>query len=237
LRNIFFIFVLVLLFFSGIYMFLINFFWFNLDRIQMSGDSNLTINDVTRLSPMYLGTNIFRINTGKLENDIKKDLTLSRVRVMRKLPDKIEISLQRKKPVLLINLDQLYGLTQDKEIIPLENFNRGWDIPILSGVHLKSINFYREMDIPEIQRAIDFYQAVREVNSTFMERISELDLSNSDNLILYLLPSGLKAIMGASDYKRRIARLMAILEMEEDLKKLSCVDLRFENQGVVKTKG
>jgi cell division protein FtsQ len=215
---------------------LINFFWFDLKQIEITGDSNLTLNDITRLSPVYLGTNIFKINTEKLENDIKKDLTLSRVRVIRKLPDKIKIILQRKKPVLLINLDQLYGLTLEKEIIPLKDINRKWDIPILSGVQLKSINFYRKVDLPEINRAIDLYRAVQEVDSKFLDRISELDLSNRHNLVLYLLPSGVKVMLGSGDYKCRIARLMAILKTEEDYNNLSWVDLRFENQGVVKTK-
>jgi cell division protein FtsQ len=236
LRNTFFILILLFLFFSGIYLFLINFFWFNLDLIEISGDSNLTLNDITQLTPLYLGTNIFKINTEKLENNIKKDLTLSQVRVMRKLPDKIKIILQRKKPALLVNLDQLYGLTLEKEIIPLKDINRKWDIPILSGVHLKSINFYREVNVPEINKAVDLYRAVQEVDSKFLDRISELDLSNRHNLVLYLLPSGVRVMLGSGDYKRRIARLMAILKMEDDYKKLSWVDLRFENQGVVKTK-
>lgn len=236
MRDTLFILILILLFFIGIYLFLINFFWFDLKRIEISGDSSLTLNDVTRLSPVYLGTNIFKINTKKLENEIKKDLTLSRVRVIRKLPDKIKIILQRKRPVLLVNLDQLYGLTVEKEIIPLKNISRRWDIPILSGVHLKSINFYRKLDLPEINRAVDLYKAVQEVDSTFLDRISELDLSNQQNLVLYLLPSGVKVMLGSGYYKHRIARLMAILKTEDDYKNLSWVDLRFENQGVVKTK-
>jgi len=215
---------------------LINFLWFNLDQIEISGDSDLTLNDVTQLSPVYLGTNIFRINTRKLENDIKKDLTLSEVRVKRELPDKLVIRLYRKKPILLINLDQLYGLTQGGEIIPLKEHNRGWDIPILSGVHLKSINFYRQVDVPSIHKGVDLYQAVQEMDSTFLDKISELDLSNPDNLILYLLPNGVKVMLGSGDYKRRIARLMAILKMEHDYQNLIWVDLRFQNQGVVKTK-
>jgi hypothetical protein len=43
-------------------------------------------------------------------------------------------------------------------------------------------------------------------------------------------------MLGSGDYNRRIARLMAILKTEDDYKNLSWVDLRFENQGVVKTK-
>ena len=237
MRNILITLILALLFFSGIYLFLVNFFWFNLEQLEITGDSDLTLNDVTRLAPVYLGTNIFKIDTRKLENDIKKDLTLSEVRVKRKLPDEIEISLYKKKPVLLVNLDQLYGLTQGREIIPLKDHNQRWDIPILSGVHLKSIDFYREVDDPGIRKVVDLYQTVQEMDSTFLDKISELDLSNPDNIVLYLLPSGVKVMLGSGDYKRRVARLMAILKMEHDYQNLIWVDLRFENQGVVKTIG
>jgi cell division protein FtsQ len=235
-RNFSIVFVLLVLFFAGVWMFLINFPWFNLRVINISGDSDLTLNEVTRLSPIFLGTNILRIDTRKVENDIKKNLTLSQVKVKRRFPDKIEIKLQRKSPIFLINLDQLYGLTQNKEIIPLKGFGSMLDLPILSGVYLGCINFYREVDIPEIQRAIEFYHATLDVDSTFLSKISELDLSFSDNLVLHLLPSGLRIMMGSEDYRRKIARLMAILEVESKLEQISWVDLRFENQGIVKNK-
>lgn len=236
MRNIFSILVLLVLFFTGVHLFLINFPWFNINKIVLSGDSDLTLNEVVKLSPILLGTNIFSINTRRIENDIKTDLTLSQVKVTRKLSDKIMIQLKRKKPIFLINLDQLYGLTQKKQIIPLEGFRSGLDLPILSGIYLGSINFYREVNIPEIRMAVDFYQATLDVDSTFLDEISELDFSSPESLILYLFPSGLRVMIGSGDYRRRIARLITILKMEDDLKNLSWVDLRFKNQAIVKNK-
>lgn len=236
MRNIFVILILPVLFFAGTCLFLTSALWFNLNEIVLSGDGNLSLNEVIKLSPIVLGTNIFRIDTGKIENDIKEDLTLSWVKVTRKLPDKIEIQLQRKKPIFLINLDRLYGLTRGKEIIPLKGSNGKLNLPILSGIYLNRINFYREVDTPEIQRAVDFYQAVLEADSTFLDKISELNLSSQENLVLYLLPSGLRVMMGKDHYKSRIARLMAILETEDDLERFSWVDLRFKNQGIVRNK-
>jgi cell division septal protein FtsQ len=228
--------VLLLLFFAGIYLFFINSPWFSLKRIELSGDAGLSLNEVSELTPVLLGTNIFGLDAQKIENGIREDLNISRVRLMRKFPNSINIELQRKKPVFLINLDQLYGLTGEKEIIPLEGLKGRLDLPILSGVSLGRINFYQEVDIPQIRKVIEFYQAILDVDSAFLGKISELDFSFPGNLILYLFPSGLRVAMGSGDYKRRIARLMEVLEREEDLKNLSWIDLRFENQAVVKNK-
>lgn len=234
MRDILLISVLLLLFLAGVYLFLINFPGFNLKRIEVSGDTGLSLNQVLELTPVILGTNIFRLDARKIENGIRKDLSVSGVRLMRKFPDGINLELKRKKPIFSINLDQLYGLTKDKEIIPLEGLNGRLDLPILSGVSLARINFYQEVDIPEIQQVIEFHQAILDVDSAFLGKISELDFSLPENLILYLFPSGLRVAMGSGDYKRRIARLTEVLKRETDLKKLSRIDLRFENQAVVK---
>lgn len=228
--------VLLVLFLTGIYLFLISCRWFDLREIEISGDTDLTLNEVIELTPVLLGTNVFRLDARKIENGIRKDLRLSHAKVIRKLPNKIKIELQKKRPIFLINLDQLYGLTRTKEIIPSEGQNQKLDLPILSGVSLGQINFYRETDIPEIRKAIDFYQTAVALDSTFLGKISELDLSHPDNLILYLLPSGLRVVMGAGDYGQRLARLIEVLKVEQDLERLSWIDLRFKNQAIVKSR-
>lgn len=228
--------VLLVLFLTGTYLFLISCRWFGLRQIEISGDTDLTLNEVIELTPVLLGTNVFRLDARKIEHGIRKDLKVSQAKVIRKFPNKIKIELQRKRPIFLINLDQLYGLTKTKEIIPSEGQDQRLDLPILSGVSLGQINFYRETDIPEIQKAIDFYQTTVALDSNFLGKISELDLSHPDNLILYLLPSGLRVVMGSGDYGQRLARLSEVLKVEQDLEKLSWIDLRFQNQAVVKSR-
>ena len=236
MRHIVAIAVLLMLFFAGTYVFLMSCSWFNLKEIEISGDTGLTLEEVTRLSPVLLGTNIFALDTRTIENDLKRESRLSEVKVIRELPDKINIRLLRKRPILLINLDRLYGLTKNKEIIPLQGLNQEVDLPILSGISVNRIDFYRETDIPELRKALDFYQTVLALDSTFLGKISELDLSLAGNLVLYLLPSGLRVVMGAGEYQPRLARLMEVLKMEPDLEKLSLIDLRFENQAIVKNR-
>jgi cell division protein FtsQ len=228
--------LLLVLFLTGMYLFLISCRWFGLTEIEISGDTDLTLNEVTELTPVLLGTSVFRLDAQKIENGIRKDLRLSQAKVIRKFPNKIKIKLQRKRPIFLINLDQLYGLTKTKEIIPSEAQNQRLDLPILSGVSVGQINFYQETDIPEIQKAIDFYQTAVTLDSTFLGKISELDLSHPDNLILYLLPSGLRVVMGSGDYAQRLARLIEVLKVEQDLERLSWIDLRFHNQAIVKSR-
>jgi len=228
--------VLLVLFFTGAYLFLIGCSWFNLKGIEISGDTGLTLEEVTKLSPVLLGTNIYALDAQRIQSDLSMDLRVSQVKVIREFPNRINIRLLRKKPIFLINLDQLYGLTKTKEIIPLEGLNQEVDLPILSGVSVNRIDFYRETDIPEIKKAIDFYQTILAVDSSFLGKISELDVSHPDNLILHLLPSGLRVVMGAGEYQPRLARLMEVLKMEPDLEKLSLIDLRFENQAVVKNR-
>ena len=219
-------------------------------RIDIEGNHKVSEEEILEKAKMELGTNIFRMELGRIEDCIREDERIKDVWVKRKLPNRILIEVEEKKPALWINLpDGLYGLSQDQEIIPLEEEDFDRDLPIVGGLVSLSVFGKQDQSVRPYTRwpnmkakfILDFYNTVLEEDLSFMEIISEISLCDQTNLILYLIPWGTQVNMGKGSLKKKLKRVKAILSQdpefghyEEKAEHLACIDLRFKDQVVLR---
>lgn len=189
-------FILVL---SGIYMFMYYSPRFNLTQIDIQGNRKIDEKEILERTGIKMGANIFSLDLGKIEQQIREDKRIKDVWVKRKLPQAILIEVEEKKSALWVNLpDGLYGLSEDQEIIPLEKEDFQHDFPVVTG--LVSSSFLGNENLSQrpyewwpnrkVKSALEFYRALLEGDSSFMESISEISLADESNLIFYLIPYG-----------------------------------------------
>lgn len=230
--------ILFVLILCGTYIFVSHSPKFNLTGIDIQGNHKVSEKEILEKAPMKLGTNIFRVNLRKVEDHLRGDNRIKEVQVKRALPDRIVIEVEEKKPALWINLPEgLFGLSQDQEIIPLNEEELVHDLPIVTGLSSSSIFDYENRRVKSYQRwpetkaklALDFYKSLLEEDSSLTEIISEISLDEEGNLVLYLIPLGTQVNMGKGGFKKKVQRLKAILPHEEKGKNLACIDLRFKD--------
>lgn len=221
------------LLFIGGYLFLTNSPLFELKSIVLKGDFYKDTNDLNKLFTFFMGENIFKIPLKDIEKMIKGDPKISEVKIEKRLPSELMVYVFRKKPVFLVNLDNIYGFTEKREIIPLFAKDESYRYPIITGLGLSSFNFYRQINTQKTNLSTDIYHAIKEVDSTFFSMISEINLRDLDNPVLYLFPYGVKVMLGTGDYPIKIKRLKSILALE-NLKDVKTIDLRFKDQALVK---
>lgn len=216
---------------------------FNLTRIQIEGNHKVSEKEILEKTQIELGTNIFRMDLARIEGCIREDDRIKEVWVKRKLPDRISIEVEEKKPALWINLpDRLYGLSEDQEIIPLEEEDFDRDLPVVGGLvslsvfgkQNQSVMPYKRWPNRKAKFALDFYNTLLDEDSSFSEIISEINLCDETNLILYLIPRGTEVNMGKGGLEKKLKRLKAILHYEEKAENLACIDLRFKDQVVLR---
>lgn len=227
----------------GIYIFVSHSPRFNLARIYIQGNHKVSEKEIKEKAQIELGTNIFRMNLGMIENLVREDKRIKEVWAKRILPNQILIEVEEKKPALWINLpDGLFGLSQNQEIIPLEEEDFDQDLPIVTGLtslsdfgkeNLKAKS-YEWWPNKKAKLALDFYRILSEQDSSFMELISEISLSDESNLVFYLIPYGTRVNMGKGNLKKKLKRLKAFLDYEGKTEDLVGLDLRFKDQVVVK---
>lgn len=234
------VFILVL---SGIYMFMYYSPRFNLTQIDIQGNRKIDEKEILERTGIKMGANIFSLDLGKIEQLVREDKRIKDVWVKRKLPQAILIEVEEKRPALWINLPEgLYGLSKDQEIIPLEKEDFQHDFPVVTGLVSPSVlgnenlsqRPYEWWPNRKVKSALEFYRALLEGDSSFMESISEISLADENNLIFYLIPYGTQVNMGKGNFKKKIGRVKSLLEYERRREALIGIDLRFKDQVVVK---
>lgn len=241
--NAFFASILFILAVCGMYIFISHSSRFCVKRIHVQGNRRASEKEILEKAKIELGTNIFRMDLGKIHDQVKEDERIKEVWVKRRLPDLLLIEVEEKKPALWINLPEgLYGLSQDQEIIPLEEEKPHPDLPIVSGLSSPSASGRRSRGIVPYRRwpnvkaklALDFCDTVSEEDTSFEQIISEINLQDEDNLVLYLNPGAIRVNMGKGSFKTKWKRLKAILSYQEKTGQLTCLDLRFKDQVVLR---
>ena len=227
----------------GTYIFVSHSPRFDLARIYIQGNHKVSEKEIKEKAKIELGTNIFRMNLGMIENLVREDKRIKEVWAKRILPNQLLIEVEEKKPALWINLpDGLFGLSQDQEIIPLEEEDFGHDLPVVTGLtfqpdfgkkNLKA-KPYEWWPNRKAKLALDFYKILSEQDSSFMKLISEISLSDESNLVFYLIPYGTQVNMGKGSFKKKLKRVKAFLDYEGKTEDLAGLDLRFKDQVVVK---
>ncbi len=239
----FFVSILFVLTSCGTYIFMSHSSRFNLTQIDIEGNHKVSEEEILEKAKIKLGANIFRTDLGRIEGRIREDDRIKDVWVKRKLPNRVLIEVEEKKPALWINLpDGLYGLSQNQEIIPLEEEDFDRDLPIVGGLASPSVFGKQNQSVMPYKRwpnmkakfALDFYNTLLDEDSSFSEIISEISLCDETNLVLYLIPRGTQVNMGKGGLEKKLKRLKAILHYEEKAEHLACIDLRFKDQVVLR---
>jgi cell division protein FtsQ len=233
--------ILLVLMSSGTYIYVSHSSRFNLAQIDIQGNHKIGETEILEKAQIKLGPNIFRMDLGRVQQLIREDKRIKDVRVKRELPNRILIEVEEKKPALWVNLPEgLYGLSQDQEIIPLEKEDFEHDLPVVTGLASLPVSGKQNQRPYEwwanrnAKSALDLYKTLVEVDSSFLEIISEINLSDENNLIFYLIPYGTQVSMGKGSFKKKLRRVKAILDYEGKREDLASIDLRFKDQVVVK---
>jgi cell division septal protein FtsQ len=196
-----------------------------------------------------LGQNIFRLDLDRAEKRLRDDVRLRDVRVERRLPGRILVEVEEKTPVLWISLPArssgpencgFCGLSIDQEYIPLGQNELSNDLPIVSGIEIRTRQPgsnrapqpYQRWSDPKAEKALEFYKCVTGIDPALSGLLAELNLDDALNVTLYLL-SGTQVMMGHDDFEIKWRRARTVLAGEENVEKLACLDLRFDDQVVL----
>lgn len=121
LRKIFFrtLFLLILLGLAlGIVIFLTP--WFHINEIQVSGNSQVSREELIYTSGIYTGNNIFKVNLGQVKSSLEQMPYIEQAEVKRILPDKISIVVtESHQAACILYLDRYAILDENGEVLDI----------------------------------------------------------------------------------------------------------------------
>lgn len=226
---------LIILFFAIIVILLLCSSLFNIQEIEVTGNTKLSNEEIVSLSKINKQTNLFRMNKLKAVESIKENAYVEDVSIKRKLPNKVLINVEERVPKYMLQFADSYVYINNQGYM-LEISNEKIEAPILIGIttdlsNIKAGNRLNIEDLKKMNMVISIFETAN--SNEIGNLITKIDISDSKNYTLILETEGKKVYLGdCSELNTRILYLKDIIEKEKGVSGEVYLDIDLNEQKV-----
>ncbi len=225
------------------------------EKISIAGNYTVSSQDILAVARLKEDSsiNIEELNIDLIQDRILKHPEIKKVFVSKEPPAELKIQIIEKNPVAVVNTGEGLKLIDDElEIFPFNNFEKMFDLPVISGLKsdpadMKAGRFNEE----DLRTAIFIITNARREGKSLHYQVSEVTLSDPEKIIVY---SNERAIpfyfprpknMSIADeiYQKLLKEKLDVFQEftdkvigDAETQSFAYVDLRFSNQVVVNYK-
>lgn len=196
---------------------------FKLDKIEFNGEYSLLKDELTKISNMIYGKNMWEVSLEKLEEKLKTDVRIKDIDISYKGLGKVEFNIKEKVPSYYVNIgEKVYAIDEKGEIFSFIDEAPIKELPIIFINNEK-----------EIEEILKIFQKVE--NREFKKMILQVHYKNSSEIDLIINKGTImKTKIDVIDEKYNIARELYFNLSKEH--KIEYIDLRFDDY-IVKEMG
>jgi len=212
---------------------------FKLRNVTFYGCREVNPKRLERIIRQDFPPNILRIDLRLLKERLEKETWVQKVEIRRVLPSDLVIYVQERLPSVILEL-QGELMIADKDGWMLDKYEPRYgklDMPVFKGLlgeNAEHYRMYQEENTARIRQALNMLSDIDSGCSSYTRNISEVDLSDRNNLKILLVDDTAEIYLGERDYKKRFCTLMSNLNQYQELKdqytEIPSVDMRFDGQ-------
>lgn len=204
--------------------------------VELSGNHFVSRASILEIFAADRGRSVLRIPLAKRRVQVEELPWVERATVRRALPNRIEVNVVERTPVAFLREGaNLFLVDGEGQILdrPLEG---DFHFPVVTGI---SAVMPREERARRMKMMVDFLGGIQQVRAGAQESVSEIDLSDANDLQATLagLQGALDAVLvhfGNSGFHDKFQVLLNnIGQWEAAAGRVASVDLRFEHEVVV----
>jgi len=219
-------------------------------KITITGNYSLNRDDILKYAKLDRDSsiNIDELNLKIIQDRISKNPEIKKVYVSKEPPSELKIDIIEKRPVALLNINnELKLIDEELEIFAFKNYQKLYDLPVITGYNMKYIQAADSINNSEnIRTALFIVLNAYQRSKTLYNLISEINIADSSRLIVYsnensaqfYFPKYKEKNISDKSYRTElIATLVKFnaFHYQTSIKEnIIYVDLRFNNQAVVK---
>ncbi|MDI7246891.1 MAG: FtsQ-type POTRA domain-containing protein [Bacillota bacterium] len=210
--------------------------YFRVEHIDVRGLRGLSTEEVVVACGLAENENIFDVDLQRIASRVKAIPRVDKVLISRHLPSTIVIKIEERTPVAVLPYAG-YFVEVDGcgMVIGLDESYRAKELPLLTGITLRSVKVGYPVDAPEIAAALAIATTLP---ASILQQVSEINFDSAHGFSLHM-QSGTQAILGsggAVELESRAKVLEALLaRLEQEGRHATYIDVRFEKRPVVKT--
>lgn len=157
--------------------------FFTLSEVKLVGAKYLTAEDIVKVGNIYMGEQLFRLETDEVQSRLAKDLRIEEVSVRRRLPHTLEVTLKERRPLATVKCDYGY-LDLDRLGVVLDSYKslKTMQIPMITGATVRDLYIGDAVEDDSVKKILDFLERL---NEETLNRLSEISIVDKDYIVLY----------------------------------------------------
>lgn len=161
---------------------------FNISDIEVNNNNQIATETIVSLSQLQVGQNLFRFNKNKVEKEIKTNPYVESVEIKRKLPNKIEITVEERNRNYNVEFLNGYAYINNQGYI-LEISEQKLDMPVLQGISTEQEqivegNRLNTEDLEKLETVIKIMNICK--NYELDKKVSSINIANKSDYIIYM---------------------------------------------------
>lgn len=201
---------------------------FNIKQINIQGNNKITNEEIISLSQIKIDENTYKTNIHKAQHKILENPYINDVKIKRKIPDKIVIIIEERKPTYMLEYGSGYVYISNQGYI-LEISSQKLEVPIIQGTETIAEEFIpgNRLCINDLEK-MSIVIKIMEVatNNDIANLITRIDIQNDQNYKLVFESEQKVANLGNGlDLSTKILNIKSILEKEKGVSGEIFVDM------------
>ncbi|MDD5433957.1 MAG: FtsQ-type POTRA domain-containing protein [Nitrospira sp.] len=208
--------------------------YLRIKTVTVSGNKFVTEEELSPYLNELKGNNIFKADLKRLVLRLKEHPWIKDVTVKRELPSSIQVAILERMPYLYISSNSRLFIADEEGILMGEKPASLLSLPVVYGVSLSGIKEGEKVPAEGMQSALE---VKRELTAAPWVDISSsgIEVGERAQITLHLKEYSIR--LGKGRYKEKLKRFYELAKNLKDKGTFKEVDLRFENQVIVKEAG
>jgi cell division protein FtsQ len=232
IRSALYVLILVTLFFAGhqLYVRLLEDSFFRVKEVEIRGCQKIPEKTILSLAKIEGMPNLFTLPLKKISDRIGVHPWVEYVRVRKVFPDKILIHIEERKPMAILQLEELFYIDSKGVIFSRVGDRDKYDFPFLTGLNRQAFDKEPAVAKHLIANALEVLKIVDQEKVSPLKQISEIRMEKNFGIHCFTQAGGVEVKMGWDRYEEKLRRLSLIWS---DLQKrgisaraIDCSDLR-----------
>lgn len=203
--------------------------------VKIKGNNFIAEDELARYLQGVEGRNILRVDINDIAYKVKRHPWIKDVSVRRELPAAIFVDILERTPAVYINNDGKLYLADEEGVILGDKTGGLLSLPVVYGVNLSGVRMGEKSPVEGVLSAIE---VKRELTSIPWIDLSTTGIEVGERTQIVLHLKGYRIKLGRGRYKEKLKRFYDIAKNLQDKGvPYKEVDLRFDNQVIVKTIG
>jgi len=202
---------------------------FEFRSVSITGTQYVDDRELLRLAQIDTTLGLFELDLKAIAQRVKTHPLVAEAVVSRRLPSTLIIHVTEKKPLAILNLQQLHAIDARGTILASLTPERLFDLPVIMNVQLENKAV--------LQQILAFLSHLKRYQFSLYSEISEISYSDKAGIYFRLVHDSIPVILGPGNFARKgeqFSKVLAIMKSQNKLSKVRYFDLRFDNQVVVK---